>query len=186
MIPMVEALYYQKPAGLVVRKWRGRRYLRRLSRWVLFYQAENAPRVEREASNSGWIMSKERMEYRHTKIIEILDDMIHRLPKETFDKFLERAYTTANLALNRANKAITDDECPDITDRWVMRFEGFQVDLQVHGRRLEDGGGGPALHAGSRGVRHAHQAGRPVHRLTQERAGDQAGVDARDGRFPFN
>lgn len=126
--PMVESLYYQKPAGLVVRKMERTKQFEEIEPEGPWSHADNAPRVQREASDSNWIMSKDRMEYRHRKIIEILDDMIHRLPKESFDNFLERAYSTANLALNRANKAITGDECADMGDRWVMRFvRGFRL-----------------------------------------------------------
>lgn len=125
--PVTESLYNQKPAGLVVRRMEKTKDFEALEPDGPDSHADNAPRVQRE-SDSNWIMSKDRMEYRHKKIHEILDDMVHRLPKETFDAFLERCYSTANLALNRANKAITGDECADMTDRWVMRFVmGFRL-----------------------------------------------------------
>ena len=125
--PVTEALYNQKPAGLVIRRMERTQDYDALEPDGPSSFAANAPRVARE-SDAEWIMSKDRMEYRHKRIIEILDEMIHRLPKESFDAFLERAYSTANLALNRANKAITGDECPDLTDRWVMRFVmGFRL-----------------------------------------------------------
>lgn len=126
--PVTESMYRQKPAGLVVRSMERTKEYDPEEPDGPATHVENAPRVERGGSDANWIMSKERMEYRHSKIIEILDGMVHRLPKENFDVYLERCYSTANLALNKANKAITGDECEDVGDRWVTRFViGFRL-----------------------------------------------------------
>lgn len=132
--PVTELVYRQRPSGLVVRSMERTTGHDSAEPDGPSTLVENAPRVERGGADSNWIMSKERMEYRHSKIIGILDGIVHRLPKESFDEYLERCYSTANLALNKANKAITGDECEDLGDRWVTRFvKGFRLMSRLTG-----------------------------------------------------
>lgn len=115
--PFTETLYSQKPAGLVAR---------RMERTADFEPEEpqgamsacvTAPHIK-----ADWMNDPERRKYRHKKIEECIDELIHKMPEESFDGYLERCFSTANLALNHANKATVGDEFPNLVDRWVCRF----------------------------------------------------------------
>lgn len=129
--PFTETLYRAKPAGLIVRK------MERTADFVEkevendWSKCDNAPRPSKSdsfADNPDWIHDHDRRDYRHRRIQEILGDLIHKMPDENFDLFLERCYSTANLALNANNKAIIGDDQKELVDRWVVRFvKGFKL-----------------------------------------------------------
>jgi len=128
---VTEQVYRAKPAGLVIRKIERTKAYDELEPSLAMLSVENAPRPTRVDSiiaNPNWMFDEERNKYRHASIEKLLDDVIDRKLDEDFDSFLERSYSTANVALNANGKAIVGDECEELVDRWVMRFvKGFKL-----------------------------------------------------------